>query len=136
MWPQWFRYNQTPFLTKFHYWHVSSLTCFSDIDEGSDSDEEWSKTRLYFQTEEENNPEEGKSKRIMFVVDAKLEELISISSTIYFYIISPYCWTDLRSVFHLTRWVLIKIMLELKTSAPNLILHFSHSSRILLLIHL
>ena len=39
--------------------------------EADDSDEEWSKTREYFQTEEEMNPPSGKSKRIMFVVDAK-----------------------------------------------------------------
>lgn len=44
--------------------------------EESDSDEEWSKTREYFQTEDEmklteEEKAEGKSKRIMFVVDAK-----------------------------------------------------------------
>lgn len=44
--------------------------------EESDSDEEWSKTREYFQTEDEMKlteveKAEGKSKRIMFVVDAK-----------------------------------------------------------------
>ena len=42
----------------------------------SDSDEEWSKTREYFQTEDEmklteEEKADGKSKRIMFVVDAK-----------------------------------------------------------------
>ena len=41
-------------------------------DENEDSDEEWSKTREYFQTEDELNPlEPGANKRIMFVVDAK-----------------------------------------------------------------
>ena len=44
--------------------------------EESDSDEEWSKTREYFQTEDEmklteEEKADGKSKRIMFVVDAK-----------------------------------------------------------------
>ena len=41
-----------------------------DEDE-SDSDEEWSRTREYLQTAAELEPQDGKSKRIMFVVDAK-----------------------------------------------------------------
>ena len=41
------------------------------IEESDDSDEEWSKTREYFQTEQELCPAPGANKRIMFVVDAK-----------------------------------------------------------------
>merc|ERR1712037_148515 len=37
----------------------------------SDSDEEWSRTREFFQTEEELKPQEDRGKRIMYVIDAK-----------------------------------------------------------------
>ena len=45
-------------------------------EESEDSDEEWSKTREYFQTDAENITTEEKTKRIMFVVDAKQQEFL------------------------------------------------------------